>query len=420
MRMSRLCSSAIALGLKTQAGCSGTRKKLQLWTAESRYIFRALLHWPWGLALVTSVAIYELLNHGISFAEYLFLRTDYASDDLRLPIYHDPFGIVILMTFLITPVLFGYQVEYIKGYLSQPHWAYKQQALGSHRLDILALIAGANKAFRRLGSIWATLGLLLASGGVTYLAYYIGVLGTKIFEPWIPSYLSTSERAHVSSSLADNWWGAPKNTGSMIIFTAICVYGFYCLFMQWAVGVLFLRYASQIDRLGYAPSVSRLNVDGYHGVHNIRGFLLVTYLSTLLHWLALLSLTLGWLPRRSVSVAVTALALVLTVFVIFLPTTLLRSSVAKSKRNLLGSIAAQIDQVAIRADHSTARLQRTEAELANINTFGPGSEYQSALRAEIETIRRIPDFTYRLREAFGVFVLTIAIPVLLSALQALL
>jgi hypothetical protein len=221
-------------------------------------------------------------------------------DRLSMPLLMDPVGLVVLVVSLATPCLCAMQVASIQTFiavnennLDDAARADLESTKGS---TIRELIRRANKEFGLVGSKRGSLVVLLCAVSTTATAY-LALRSWGLLRSWNPT--SKSDEAW-RQAVYDGWWASGDHREMAVLLFGLGVFLFYFLFKQLWMGFVFARFAraTQLEGFGVTPNLV-YDSDGYAGLRPLRWFMLVTYASSVAHFVLALGVLAIWLPTTA-------------------------------------------------------------------------------------------------------------------------
>ncbi|NHC12667.1 hypothetical protein [Motilibacter deserti] len=338
---------------------------LIIWTAASGDLLGASEH-PWAFALFGD-------NPG-------------KPKSVRLPLFLDPVGIVLILTALSVPLLCAQQVVGINKFneMNERNMQYRVSSLDLAKLN--QLVRKTNRAFSFVGSRWVSLGILMMScWNAVIFKNNIDKYG--LLSSWNPSRLTDDDWRKVAYN---GWWA--NDQSNRALSTAVVVIGTYLTYhvtKQLAMGIIFAVFAGRALKRGFgvAPNLE-LNTDGYHGLRDLRYFMQWTYVATTLDFFMMMGILVVWLPFNVLTVFMLLVVVATNVLTVLYPTSVAIGGALLEKKHFV-------------------RM------LANSST---GDE----LEKQVTRVWAAPSIPFRLRSALSVITIYLLLPTLLALVSALL
>lgn len=288
-----------------------------------------------GVALVAVIIIVtgitgNLLPSGHPAVAALFERGT-LSRALATHLMTDPLGLVIMVTCVVTPVMFALQLESIRSYLGMNRRNAWLITTNETREMVVEFVDRANRRFARLGSRRVSLLVLMAAVGLTAMSlWYLDQAG--VYKSQIIDLVFPRLAPHFGHLSYATWWAGWQNDeAGTVTLGLLGVFMIYSLIKQLGVGLVFTMFAVQAHRSGFTPSPYPLfNIDGHNGLRELRAFILRTYISTSFHLVAYFAVFVVAVPLDLTTMVLAVIVTLTPVPVVYVPTWLARKGIRLS------------------------------------------------------------------------------------------
>lgn len=339
-----------------------------------------------GLLVWTAIGGVLLGDDKVPWALGLFGENPGRPQQVRLPLFLDPVGMVVIVTALAIPLFCAEQVAAIAAFnaMNERNMTYRLKRLDDRRINNLVRLS--NKWFSLVGSRTIS-GLILVASVFNSYTFITFTNRIGFLQSWNPSLLSDAEWRRL---VYRGWWANPDTHPAFALaLILIGAYFFYHVTKQLAMGFIFAVYAGLALKhdFGVAPNLA-LNTDGYHGLRSLRYFMQWTYVVTILDFLMMIGILVVWLPFSQVTVFLLLLVVATNVLTVLYPTSVAVGGSLLEKRMYV----------------------------QHLSSTAPTSE----LDRLVERTWNVPHLPFRVRGTLGVVTLYLLIPIILALVSALL